>query len=376
MALRISKRGFIYDGGNGRVRFPLGTERIRIHENGVREWYVKVSHTGLPKHRWKRKAKIVAESILQRKLTRAENHDLSFVDGDRLNCSPSNILVPHVRGMLVCETCGNSRSLNTHKLKLSRVCKNCRMADSTAVRRLDNAQVACIKKLVWKVPDRWISRWFLVSATAIEGIRKNLTWKGVEPMAKTQVWKTLLAQHDKLKSKNGSTMFDRVTLLAKVYEDPHFTMDMDAQGKKAIEILDGKVSDTCANFTELLQMLKMFPRKGQWADGNLNEMRVEMHEELRVRQNKANGVKPRKSRKKTEHRRTATLTEVRELKHSIDTHKSEVEHLREKLDTANKLIQVLESQLESSRETIGSLNETISLLKMKVREKASKYATA
>lgn len=81
-----------------------------------------------------------------------------------------------------------------------------------------------------------------------------------------------LARHDKLARENRITLFDRVVLLMSVYEDPEFREDMRAAGKPFIQVLDEKVSDTCATILQLAEVRKRFPRKIQWAGGNLTQM--------------------------------------------------------------------------------------------------------
>jgi hypothetical protein len=44
-----------------------------------------------------------------------------------------------------------------------------------------------------------------------------------------------------------------------------------------------------AKFTELLQMLRMFPQRQQWEQGDLTAMRMEMIEAVRRRAKKARG---------------------------------------------------------------------------------------
>lgn len=185
-------------------------------------------------------------------------------------------------------------------------------------------------------------------------------------MAKEQVYKALLAQHDKLRKTASATLFDRVSILKRVYEDPHYLADVGKSGKTATAELDGRVSDSCANFIELLQMLKMFPKRADWENGDLASMRSKMLEAIRNRQREQNGKAKAngKEKKKLAHRRSATLNEVREMKVEIKEKKTEVEHLREQLAEKSRMIASLEKALESSRETIGSLNETISLLKI------------
>lgn len=105
-------------------------------------------------------------------------------------------------------------------------------------------------------------------------------------MTEKEVWKELLKQHDKLVASAQSTLYDRVTLLRKVYEDPHFLDDMRKESKSPVEVLDSRVKDTCANFTELLQVLKLFPNRKQWENGDLSDMRRQMLETIHMGQKK------------------------------------------------------------------------------------------
>jgi chromosome segregation ATPase len=182
-------------------------------------------------------------------------------------------------------------------------------------------------------------------------------------MAKNQVWKALLKQHDVLVKKSSATVYDRVTLLNRVYKDRYFLADMGKAGKSPLTELGLRIKDVCADIMELFQMLRLFPRKSQWASGNLNDLRSKMIETIRAEQQKVKsggdttvdgGKKPRKA---SGHRATATLSEVRDLT-------AENERLKSELKSANQIIKSLENQLEAARETMGSLNETISLIKL------------
>lgn len=195
-------------------------------------------------------------------------------------------------------------------------------------------------------------------------------------MAKKDVWKTLLDQHEKLRSKSGVTLYDRVALLIRVYEDPHFLNDMKEQKKSPVEVVDKCVNDTCANFTELYQIFKMFPKRQQWVSGDLNSMRLQMLEKLRSEQKKNSKSKTTSTQAGDSGRNTATLKQVRELETTIKESNGEVIRLQKELQVANQVIKTLEAQLEAARETIGSLNETISLFKLQQTKPASKSKRA
>jgi chromosome segregation ATPase len=135
---------------------------------------------------------------------------------------------------------------------------------------------------------------------------------------------------------------------------------MRKEGKSLVEVLDARVKDTCANFTELLQMLHMFPDRKEWAKGDISGLRDKMLESLKTKQNgTGTTTRSKKPRRKVEVRHSVTLAEKREME-------AEIERLKGELKAANQIIKSLEMQLEAARETIGSLNEAISLLRLQM----------
>ena len=385
-------------------KIEVGTEKIRMI-NRVTEWFV---FTGKGLKGWERKARLLLEECLDRKI-RLDERPIRFVDGNSLNCTLLNLIVGSERLLLTCSVCGvqkflrhsealklklnntgvchecsrhravygvrtcaicghqrkivvsNSTKVPTHCIRCYRTLKHHPLPESGVFAKtnafLSEDDVSCIRTLP-NVPRSVLGGWFRVTPGNIGCIQRGETWKDVRPMAKSQVWKALLKQHDVLKQQASTTLYDRVTILAKVHEDPHYLTYVRNSKKSPIEELDSRVSDTCANFTELLQMLKMFPKKAQWTSGDLSGMRLQMLEKLREQQN---GKRKPSKRKSTGKRRTATITEVRDLE-------SENSRLKKELQSANQIIKSLESQLEGSRETIGSLNETISLIKLAKQE--------
>lgn len=85
----------------------LGTEMIKC-VNGNKEWMVFVGG-GRGKRKWKRKAIIVAEQMLGRKLIGGELR-IRFLDGDRLNCNIENLWVPPRCHLRVCAKCGHLKA--------------------------------------------------------------------------------------------------------------------------------------------------------------------------------------------------------------------------------------------------------------------------
>lgn len=330
---------------------------------------------------WKRKAVIVLEQLLKRELSKAECLRIKFLDGDTLNCELSNLLLP-CSTQYFCLKCQKPLSFTQGSIPVTRQCLGCLHEVRPYINAtLTKEEAACIKSLVKQkhyISHAQIGNWFLVSYSCTHKISTGETWKGVKPMAATKTWKTLLAQHDKLKKQAGGCLFDRVTLLQHVYNDPAFSEAMLKQKKQPLDVMNDKINDVCANFTELVQILKMFPRRSQWLSGNIYDMREKMIQSIRKQQEetcKAN-PSPRKERaKETTYRKTATYSQLVELEQENKEKKTEVEHLKEQLTQANQLISILESQLQSAKETIGNLNETISLMRMQYPSGGVKGAT-
>ncbi len=367
----------------------------RTHRDDRRlEWYVKIDNKGKGgnKGRWKRKAAVILGELLGRQLTQTECTKIKYVNGDSTDCRLGNLLLESPQGILVCKLCGSHKTSRRGSIYLTTwkgMCFSCyhsQRKDNPSMHMRESAKLTerevMIIRRVLKDSKNFhglcgrIAGWFCTSSGIMHSIKHRKTWKEILPMAKQDLWKALLEQHDKLRKLAGVTLYDRVTLLAKVYEDPQFVVDMKADGKSHIEELDKRVSDTCANFTELLQMLKMFPRRQSWSSGDLSAMRLKMLDKLRGKQKKQQAKKGDKEKEDNgrHNRRTATLAQVNERD-------AEIERLKSELKTGNQLIKSLEMQLETmqgaletSRQTIGSLNETVSLFKLTQEQREKETA--
>jgi hypothetical protein len=339
--------------------------------------------------RWKRKSVVLLEELLERRLTSSELQRIDFIDGNPLNCTLGNLLLEDLPFLpRVCPVCGESRLC--HRTDKARVCRKCYGAYYLKGRRhnahckLTTEQVACIRALLWDYPIAtgiWrsnpfygsltkVSRWFLVTESTIEMILRGKTWKEILPVAQTQVWKELLKQHDKLVRQSGGTLYERVSLLVRVYEDPHFAADMQKASKSPVEELSARVRDTCcANFLELFQMFKLFPSRKEWEGGNLADMRLKMLETLRSQKDKAQTNGKTKKPVKKEPRETATLAELKSMKQTIEVEKgkvkeakTEVEHLQDLLKEKDARIKDLELNLARAHEMMEALRGTIEML--------------
>lgn len=154
-----------------------------------------------------------------------------------------------------------------------------------------------------------------------------------------QSWKSLLKQHNQLKANSAATLFDRVSIISKIWADPQYRIDQQKAGKPVMGVLDSCVSDTCANASELIQMLKMFPRKLQWAGGDLSTMRQQMLRQL-VKQR--DGGKAKKGSSRKPHSRVVvTQAQYGDLEAENTRLKEEIKHLQEELALARETIRAL-----------------------------------
>lgn len=98
--------------------FPLGTEKIRkVGSNG--DLCVKIK----TKEGWKRKAVVLIEILIQRKLKKWEASKIIYLDGDRTNCVIANLILPGADSIPAsCSVCGKERK--TIRTKTS-YCKTC-----------------------------------------------------------------------------------------------------------------------------------------------------------------------------------------------------------------------------------------------------------
>lgn len=191
-------------------------------------------------------------------------------------------------------------------------------------------------------------------------------------MTKTHGWKALLTRHDRLAKQGAAITYERVVLLVMVYEDPSYVEYTHKSGTGILTALDSRLEGTFISFMELLQILKLFPKKSQWINGNLLAMRTKMLDTLRARTHQQKKVTKLKKGKLVHVRKTATLAEVRDIEVKLKDSTSEVKHLREQLAEKERVIvekertiKTLEAALDSAHVTIGNLNEALSLSRIK-----------
>jgi hypothetical protein len=87
-------------------------------------------------------------------------------------------------------------------------------------------------------------------------------------------WERWLEQETQLAKEGRKTLYHRVQLLVKVYKDDQFREDN--SGKDIEAFMSDRLSDACATFPELMQMIKLWPKEDQWVNGNMSVMHREM----------------------------------------------------------------------------------------------------
>ena len=153
-----------------------------------------------------------------------------------------------------------------------------------------------------------------------------------------KTWEKNLERGRRLAGKGRTTLFERVAVLSKVFDDADFKQDMLKDGKNPGEVLSEVCEDTCCNFTELYQMLKMFPQKEQWASGNLMEMKIALIDSVRSRNGKnkeESKVNGRRDRSLSWKRKFLSLeVKYKILEERCRQQEKEIQHLRQVIKDA------------------------------------------
>lgn len=86
-------------------------------------------------------------------------------------------------------------------------------------------------------------------------------------------WEKLHGQAIKMLGDAKASLYDRGKVLSQVFDDPEFKADMAKQGRRPTQVLDAALTDTFVDFTELNGLLKVFPKRADWKNGDLRSMR-------------------------------------------------------------------------------------------------------
>lgn len=98
---------------------------------------------------------------------------------------------------------------------------------------------------------------------------------------KRKKWESLYEEALQMAREGRGSLYDRVRVLVRVFEDTQFKADMMQRGTAPGVFLNEAVNETFTTFTELYALLKAFPEKSQWAGGNLRQMRESLEDQLR-----------------------------------------------------------------------------------------------
>ncbi len=157
-------------------------------------------------------------------------------------------------------------------------------------------------------------------------------------------WKKKLAQAKDLRKQAAALIYDRVSLLVAVFDDPDFLADEGLDQLSAARRLDAEVADVCAGFLELKATLEFYPDRKQWIGRNLQLMVAEVMEA----EDKAHAAnhEPRKRAKRHTKAEFESLESERDrLKIQVADLKSENDAMREEIGAIKSDFSRLESHL-------------------------------
>jgi hypothetical protein len=97
-------------------------------------------------------------------------------------------------------------------------------------------------------------------------------------------WVKLYDQALTIQTKTKGDLFDLVSLLAVVFDDKQFKRDMLKKGESPGDFLNQLVDHTFTTFMEYYAMLKSYPERLQWVNGDLREMRRTLIGALKARE--------------------------------------------------------------------------------------------
>lgn len=336
-------------------KIPIGTEKIKM-SGGRLLWMVKVGfnnrHGGV---RWKAKHILLLEKLLCRKLNFSERQNTKFIDGDSTNCTLKNLVIlgPY-NSIDQCKNCPRTIVVNRNT-KGTGLCRRCSNKIAGECDQRPRGLEGCKGRTRLTYSEFWyianvfqfktkpIAHLFGISESYAKHIRsrpkKWEKWFMGTPQMKA--WKVLEQKHTKLRKEGMKFLFLRAKLLTAIFADPDFQKDLAKQGKVPKVYLDSLLDDTCMSFTELTQLLKLFPRKVQWTDGSITEMRGALLKTIQ-----SNSKRPINSE-----RLRVTLKEFRELENKYKEALALIEQLQSQLVDKERVIKAYEQRLNPQRKS-------------------------
>lgn len=314
--------------------FPFGTIRKRKRGNLL----IKIDIPGAKRTQWVSLSQFIAEKMMGRKIAKGER--IVFLDGDKFNCSIENIIVVATEVIVPCENCGTLRVCRQNRQ--GTYCKRCAPCFIDQSKRgspnvkLTEEEVYAIRLMlscgvsVTGIASNSGGRF---SRGSVSGIKYNKIWKGKGMTNLKKKYEVLLGQVVKMVQIQTASLFDRMTLLCKVFDDPEFQTDIKTTKQAATQVLEKYVADTSCNFTELYHIRKMFPSKDQWQRKGLVSMRQKFLDDLKKKTKKTTTTKKQ--------RVTVTQAQYNDLLQENKLLKQRCEHLEEELKLARDLIETL-----------------------------------
>lgn len=85
-------------------------------------------------------------------------------------------------------------------------------------------------------------------------------------------WELVMADVDRMIADSNANLYDRVTALKAIFDDPAFLEYHGGNMDKAEQHLNEKLGDFGIGYFEAAAMLQYFPKRDQWAKGKVREM--------------------------------------------------------------------------------------------------------
>jgi hypothetical protein len=163
----------------------------------------------------------------------------------------------------------------------------------------------------------------------------------------TKNWRTKLNLARDLKKRGIQLLFERMTVLAQVHDDPEFRAWCAAENRDLYNELDHDVDDTAATFMTLKAVLDHFPNREDWQTKGLPTMIAEIQVKQRAE---------RKPRETVSHKQRADDAEklVEQLQDEVDRLRAENSLLREQVAELKESLAFAHRTLSNDLRTRGT----------------------
>lgn len=138
-------------------------------------------------------------------------------------------------------------------------------------------------------------------------------------------WKEQLERQRDMKKRGIKLLFQRVRLLAEVYESQEFRDWCLKEGLRDTEFLDSELSDVGLNFLTLRAVLEQFPKESHWINADLRKLVASVIEDQK-KERKLSGGRETQSWKK---RCLEAEAECERLRAELDAVKEQLREYKE-----------------------------------------------